>query len=219
MTQALIEDKLEKRRRNLLAGPANKKMAIFIDDVNMPAADDIGTQPPIELLRQFADYGGIYDRDDRFWKHIEDSVLIAAAAPPGGGRKQLSKRFTRHFHMVCLPPTPEESLNHIFKSICEGFLSEGFKSEIKVLSKGLVEGTINVYNSIAGELRPTPAKSHYTFNLRDISKIFQGVLMTKASAINRPEKLIKLWMHEACRVFHDRLVCDEDKRWFTEYIV
>jgi dynein heavy chain len=42
-TQTQIEDKLEKRRRNLLAGPANRKVALFIDDVNMPDKDEYGT--------------------------------------------------------------------------------------------------------------------------------------------------------------------------------
>lgn len=31
--------------------------------------------------------------------------------------------------------------------------------------------------------------------------------------------MVKLWIHEACRVFHDRLVNNEDKKWFTELIV
>ena len=42
---------------------------------------------------------------------------------------------------------------------------------------GIVAATIEVYNSISAELLPTPAKFHYTFNLRDISKVFQGMLM------------------------------------------
>lgn len=42
-TQNQIEDKLEKRRRNLLAGPNSKKVVLFIDDVNMPAYDNYGT--------------------------------------------------------------------------------------------------------------------------------------------------------------------------------
>ena len=42
---------------------------------------------------------------------------------------------------------------------------------------GVVAATIEVYNSISAELLPTPSKFHYTFNLRDISKVFQGLLM------------------------------------------
>ena len=62
-TQVQIEDKLQHRRKNVRAGPNGRKVALFIDDVNMPACDDIGTQPPIELLRQFLDYNAIYNRD------------------------------------------------------------------------------------------------------------------------------------------------------------
>lgn len=100
-----------------MAGPHGRKVILFIDDVNMPAYDDYGTQMPIELLRQYIDYKGIYDREGLHWKKIEDTTLICSAAPPEGGRKELSMRFTRHFHMICLPPTQEESLQMIFNSI------------------------------------------------------------------------------------------------------
>jgi dynein heavy chain len=61
----------------------------------------------------------------------------------------------------------------------------------------LVESTIEIYNRIAEELRPTPAKFHYLFNLRDVSKVFQGVLMTKPISIQNPETMAKLWINEA----------------------
>jgi dynein heavy chain len=37
----------------------------------------------------------------------------------------------------------------------------------------MVKATVEIYNSIRRELLPTPAKSHYTYNMRDISKVFQ----------------------------------------------
>ena len=47
---------------------------------------------------------------------------------------------------------------------------------------------IGVYNAITTQLLPTPSKSHYTFNLRDLSKVIQGLLMTDASKfeVSRP---------------------------------
>jgi hypothetical protein len=36
-----------------------------------------------------------------------------------------------------------------------------------------VGATLDVYESVQKQLLPTPTKSHYTFNLRDMSKVFQ----------------------------------------------
>lgn len=49
--QEVVESKMERRRRTLLAAPAEKKVIVFIDDVNMPRPEIYGAMPPVELLR------------------------------------------------------------------------------------------------------------------------------------------------------------------------
>jgi dynein heavy chain, axonemal len=216
-TQVTIESKLEKKTKDRLGAPVGRRAVVFVDDVNMPAVEEYGAQPPIELLRQFLDFGGFYDREKLFWKHVQDAVLVCAAAPPGGGRAEVTPRFSRHFHMLCVPQSTDEVLKHIFGSILGGFL-EIFPPDVQALAPRATAATIEVYESIREAMRPTPAKSHYTFNLRDVSKVFQGILMVDKKGCSNGDTFTRLWAHECLRVFHDRLVSPEDKHWFTECV-
>jgi dynein heavy chain len=218
-TQAMIEAKLEKRRKTIFGAPPGKKMVVFVDDVNMPAREEYGAQPPVELLRQFQDFRGLYDRDKWFWKDIVDVTLICACAPPGGGRNEVTPRFFRHFNMLCVPAASDDVLKTIFQSILEGFFAQEFAKDIMGMAPGVVKATVQIYRRIAADLLPTPAKSHYTFNLRDLSKTFQGVLMVKPPSCPDRATMTRLWAHECMRVFHDRLIDEADQRYFKEMLV
>ena len=65
---------------------------------------------------------------------------------------------------------------------------------------------------------PTPAKSHYTFNLRDLSKVFQGVLSLKVNNCPDVKTFLRVWCHENQRVFQDRLIDNEDKDQFQRWV-
>ncbi|CAM9370413.1 unnamed protein product, partial [Discosporangium mesarthrocarpum] len=213
----IFETKLEKKRKTLFGPPSGKTMLFFIDDINMPALEVYGAQPPNELLRQAIDAGGFYDTQKLFFKNIQDVVFCAACAPPGGGRNEVSPRLLRHFSMVWLTALSSESLQRIFQAILGGFLSSTVPNLVDVADP-LVSASVQIYERIAKELLPTPAKSHYTFNLRDLSKVFQGLLMIRPEHCNVKDKLLRLWCHEESRVFRDRLISEEDRRWFNTAI-
>jgi dynein heavy chain len=121
-TQDLIDSKCEKRRKGVFGPPVGRKYVIFVDDLNMPMLDICGAQPPVELLRQWMDTKGWYDRRNvgKFME-VVDVTLVAAMGPPGGGRNPVTPRFTRHFNLVSFVEMEDESLQHIFTTILDSF--------------------------------------------------------------------------------------------------
>ncbi|KAF0719522.1 Aste57867_966 [Aphanomyces stellatus] len=217
-TQMSIENKLIKKRKTLLGAPVNKKVVVFADDINLPAADAYGTQACIELLRQLLDHKGLYDREKYFWKDVSDTVITAAAGHPGGGRQALSQRFMKHFTVFSLPAGNDDAMRVIFLAVVNGHLNSfSFSPAVRDSVVQMVEATITLYGEVTEALRPTPSKCHYLFNLRDVVKVFAGVLNVRPSF--SVDTSVKLWMHECMRVFCDRLVNKTDRLWFTTTMV
>jgi len=61
-------------------------------------------------------------------------------------------------------------------------------------------------------------KTHYTFNLRDFSKVICGMCMCSKKELKNSDTLVRLWAHEVVRVFGDRLINNDDRMWMLETI-
>ncbi|XP_031243962.1 dynein heavy chain 3, axonemal [Mastomys coucha] len=217
-TQDIIMSKLDRRRKGLFGPPIGKKAVVFVDDLNMPAKEVYGAQPPIELLRQWIDHGYWFDKKDTNRLDIVDVLLVTAMGPPGGGRNDITGRFTRHLNIVSINAFEDEILTKIFSSIADWHFGKGFDVMFLRYGKMLVQATQTIYKAAVENFLPTPSKSHYVFNLRDFSRVIQGVLLCPYTHLQDLEKFIRLWIHEVYRVFYDRLIDNDDRQTFFNLV-
>lgn len=219
-TQEMIISKLQKKKRGIYGPPKGKIAVIFVDDLNMPVKEVYGAQPPIELLRQFFDHKNWYDLRDTSKIFLNDLLLIAAMGLVGGSRQEVYARFLRHFSIFSINDFSEESMTKIFTNVLHLALKKnGFPNDVITNVIQIVNATLDIFQTSILNLRPTPAKSHYIFNLRDFSRVIFGCgMLRKETADNNRRVFGRLWVHEVLRVFYDRLIDVNDKKWLYEQL-
>eukprot|EP00985_Skeletonema_marinoi_P025985 scaffold19647_cov107-Skeletonema_marinoi.AAC.1 len=237
MAQYSIEAELDKRGGKNFGPPNGKKMTIFFDDVSMPEVNKWGDQTTLELVRLLVEYGGFYflDKDKRGdFKTCEDLLYLAAMQHPGGGKNDIPNRLKRNFFIFNLVLPSITSINDIYGQMLDGrFTGQDFDAETLNVVGKLTDATIRLWRTMKTKMLPTPAKFHYVFNMRDLSRVFQGILFTPKESIlegglrakegllenfSPQNMLLGLWRHECDRVFCDKLATEKDKDNYGTYI-
>lgn len=118
--------------------------------------------------------------------------------------------------MIWIPDLSANSMRLIFTAILKGFLELNPGSGLYVHAEPVIQASVDIYLKTINDFLPTPAKSHYTFNLRDLSKVVQGMLMINLEHLTSKDYLVYLWLHETFRVFRDRLIDEKDRQKFNQ---
>lgn len=70
---------------------------------------------------------------------------------------------------------------------------------------------MELYKQIVRDMPPTPSKFHYIFNLRDLSRIYNGLCLSTPERFKKADHFVRLWYNEVNRVICDRLISAADR--------
>ncbi|XP_005530761.1 PREDICTED: dynein heavy chain 17, axonemal [Pseudopodoces humilis] len=218
MLQVVLEKPLEKKSGRIFGPPGTRRLIYFIDDMNMPEVDKYGTVAPHTLIRQHLDHGHWYDRNKLTLKDIRNCQYVACMNPTAGSFT-IDSRLQRHFCVlaVCFPS--REALHTVYGTILQQHLArQSMPPPVQKMQPQLVAVALALHQKVASNFLPTAIKFHYVFNLRDLSNIFQGLLFSTPECLKTPVDMMRLWIHEAERVYGDKLVDEEDQYSFKKLL-
>ncbi|KAJ1517337.1 hypothetical protein HMI55_000021, partial [Coelomomyces lativittatus] len=194
-----------------------KWLVLFCDEINLPAKDPYESQPVISLLRQMVDWNGFWRPNDYQWVRLERIKFAGACNPPTDpGRNPLSHRFLRHVSLLMVDYPERLSLIQIYSTFCRALLK--LVPSIRGYSEALTNAMVSFY--LDSQSRFTPSlQPHYVYSPRELTRWVRGIYEAiKELDELSVEGLVRIWAHEALRLFQDRLVAQEDIDWTNSHL-
>lgn len=194
----------------------DKWLVIFCDEINLPQQDRYGTQRVIMFLRQLTEQGGFWNKDCK-WVTLRRIQFIGACNPPtDAGRVTLSERFLRHAPLLLVDYPAQDSLRQIYKCFNNALLK--LHPNLRGYVNNLTDAMVEIYFKNQEKFTPDTAPQ-YIYSPRELSRWVRALYeaMEPLDAMNL-EELIRLFAHEALRLFHDRLISDDERLWCNKQI-
>ena len=192
-------------------------LVVFCDEVNLPALDKYGTQRVISFLRQLLECGGFWRTSDLAWVQLERIQFVGACNPPTDpGRVPLSQRFLRHAPVVMVDYPGAISLKQIYGTFNRALLK--VVPNLRGSADALTDAMVDFY--MASQKKFTSdVQAHYIYSPRELTRWSRGIYEAiKPLETLSLEGLVRIWAHEALRLFQDRLVAEGEKVWTDETI-
>ena len=194
---------------------ANKWLIVFCDEINLPETDKYGTQKVISFLRELTEQNGFYRPSDKSWVSLERIQFVGACNPPTDqGRHPMTDRFMRHYPLILVDFPGEESLKQIYSTFNRAMLKRN--SELSSYADPLTEAMVEFYEESQKHFT-ADQQPHYVYSPRELTR-WKLAIYEALEGIECLEDLVRLYVHEALRLFEDRLVTPEEKEWCNQTI-
>lgn len=192
-------------------------LVLFCDEINLPAPDKYGTQRVISFLRQLVEQNGFWRTSDKTWVTLERIQFVGACNPPtDAGRTPLGARFLRHAPLIMVDYPGEVSLQQIYGTFNSAVLK--IIPSLRGYSEALTRAMVQLY--LESQTRFTPKiQPHYVYSPRELTRWARGVYEAiRPLELLTVEGLVRIWAHEALRLFQDRLVAEDERRWTEDTV-
>ncbi|KAJ5098437.1 hypothetical protein N7532_005438 [Penicillium argentinense] len=192
-------------------------LVIFCDEINLPAPDRYGTQRAISFLRQLVEQNGFWRTTDKTWVTLDRIQFVGACNPPtDAGRTAMGERFLRHAPLIMVDYPGEISLNQIYGTFNSAVLK--ILPLLRGYAEALTKAMVQFY--LESQARFTPKiQPHYVYSPRELTRWVRGVYEAiKPLETLTLEGLVRIWAHEALRLFQDRLVAEDERAWTADAV-
>lgn len=193
-------------------------VVVFCDECNLPAEDKYGTQHVIMFIRQITEMKGFFRPSDKQWVHVENVQFLGACNPPTDpGRHAMSDRFLRWCPVIWVDYPGPDSLKQIY-----GTFNRAILKLQPQLPKSMADAMTNVQvyfwrenaKKFTSDWQP-----HYLYSPRELTRWKTALYEAMGGWSGMTEEnLIRLLVHEALRIFVDRLVFDDEREWSNDKI-
>ncbi|EMG45477.1 ro-1 Dynein heavy chain [Candida maltosa Xu316] len=196
---------------------SGKWVVLFCDEINLPQVDNYGTQNVISLIRQMIEHKGFWRTKDNQWVSLVNIQFVGACnSPKDPGRNKLSERFLRHVPVIMVDYPGHTSMTQIYQTFNLAILK--CAPDLRGFAKAITQASIEVYEKTKEHFNPTIQK-HYVYSPRELTRWSRGLLEAlKSNDYKDLNSFLRLWYHEALRLFYDRLVSVEDRAWTVDMI-
>ncbi|KAK4163181.1 dynein heavy chain, cytoplasmic [Cladorrhinum sp. PSN259] len=192
-------------------------LVLFCDEINLPAPDKYGTQRAISFLRQLVEHNGFWRTSDKSWVTLDRIQFVGACNPPtDAGRTPMGARFLRHAPLIMVDYPGELSLMQIYGTFNSAVLK--IIPSLRGYAEPLTQAMVRFY--LESQQRFTPKiQPHYVYSPRELTRWVRGVYEAiRPLETLSVEGLIRIWAHEALRLFQDRLVAEEERKWTDDAV-
>ncbi|TAQ87556.1 hypothetical protein B7494_g4139 [Chlorociboria aeruginascens] len=192
-------------------------LVVFCDEINLPAPDKYGTQRAISFLRQLVEQNGFWRTSDKTWVTLDRIQFVGACNPPtDAGRTPMGARFLRHAPLIMVDYPGELSLQQIYGTFNSAVLKivPSLRGYADALTKAMVQFYLESQQRFTPKIQP-----HYVYSPRELTRWVRGIYEAiKPLETLTVEGLVRIWAHEALRLFQDRLVAEDERKWTDDAV-